>query len=483
MKKLLIISSFTILFTSIYFSCKDEFLDRQPLNESSDIGFYRNASDALAALNSVYDVMQWNFLWKFEIGVIGSRFNNDVGQLPRPDFSTGFLPTNERRLGHWAQLYTGINRANIVLDRVSEIDMDAQLKDRILAEAKFCRGLFYFVLSHMWGDVPLRTQPTTLDNLALAKSPRADIVAQVISDLQDAEQSLPLRSQQAAEDLGRATKGSATALLGKVYLYDENWSQAAAKFQEVINSGEYQLNEDYMPQFLLGGDNSPESVFEVQFQTGGPGWNTGSDGSWMSGWNGVTGHGDAITFGFGAGFQPNEEFVSSFEEGDERLEYIVRDGDDYFGIPFVAANSPTGFGLRKYIVPKTAEVGSGNSPINHHVIRYADVLLMYAEALNENGSGPTPEAYDAINQVRTRAKLPALPTGLSQSEFFDALVQERRLELFLEHHRTWDLIRWGLAGDVLTTTNEYQEGKNRFLPIPQSELNANPDLVQNPSYE
>ena len=483
MKKLLLIVPIFVFFMIAYISCSEDFLERKPLNESSDVGFYRNANDALAALNSVYDVMQWQFLWKFEGALIGNRYNNDVGQLPRPDFSTGFLPTNERALSSWATLYVGINRANIVLEKIPEIDMDAQLKTRILGEAQFLRGLYYFELSYRWGDVPLRLSSTGLDDLAAPKSTRAEVIAQVVTDLQGAKSSLPLRSSQAGEDLGRATKGSATALLGKVYLYDKKWAEAAAEFAEVIGSGEYELNEDYLPQFLLGGDNSPESIFEVQFETGGPGWSQGSDGSWMSGWNGVTGHGDAITFGFGAGFQPNQEFVNSFEAGDERRGYVVEDGDDYFGIPFVGANSPTGYGILKYIVPKNAEVGSGNSPINTHVIRYADVLLMYAEALNESNGGPNADAYDAINLVRNRAGLDDLPTGLSKADFFDAIVQERRIELFLEGFRTWDLIRWGLAGDVLGPTNEFQAGKNEFMPFPQSELNANPDLVQNPAYQ
>lgn len=483
MKRLLTTLPIFLFLMVTYYSCEKQFLERQPLNESSDVAFYRNAEDALAALNSVYDVLQWNFMWKFEGLAIGNRYNNDVGQLPRPDFSTGFLPTNERALSSWGQLYVGINRANIVIDKVSEIDMDAQLKARILAEAKFLRALCYFELSYRWGDVPLRLSPTSLDDLSTAKSPRADIVAQIIKDLQEAEPDLPLRSSQAAEDLGRVTKGAAAALQGKVYLYDQKWSEAAGKFAEVISSGEYQLNADYLPQFQLGGDNSVESVFEVQFQTGGPGWNTGSDGSWMSGWNGVTGHGDAITYGFGAGFQPNQGFVDAFESGDERSGYVVADGDDYLGIPFVGANSPTGYGVLKYIVSKNSEVGSGNSPINTHVIRYADVLLMYAEALNESNGGPTTAAYDAINEVRNRSELPDLTSGLSREDFFDAIVQERRIELFLEGVRTWDLIRWGLAGPVLGPTNEFQAGKNELMPYPQSELNANSALVQNPDYQ
>ncbi len=482
MKKILSAISLLILVSLVYIACQEDFLERQPLNEASDVAFYRNEGDAIAALNSVYDVMQFGQMWKFEITVIGNRLNNDTGILPRvADFPTNFLPTNERRLSMWQHLYTGINRANIVLQRVPPIDMDTELRGRILGEAKFLRGLFYFTLGTFFGDVPLRLEPSSLDNLTTPKSPEAQIIAQAIQDLQEAEAVLPQRSQQSGADLGRATKGAATALLGKIYLYQEDWSQAAAKFAEVINSGEYQLNEEYLPQFLVGGDNTAESVFEVQFQTGGPGWNNSSDGSWMSGWNGVTGHGEAINFGFGAGSQPAPNFVESFEEGDERLGYIVADGEDYFGIPFNASQSQTGFGHRKYINSKNDENGSGDSPINFHIIRYADVLLMYAEALNELNAGPTPEAYAAINEVRTRSGLSEL-SGLSQQEFFDALVQERRVELYLEGHRTWDLIRWGLAPEVLGPSNGFIEGIHEQLPIPQSELDTNPELEQNPNY-
>jgi len=477
------ISSIFILLLLASISCKDDFLERKPLNESADVSFYRNANDALAALNSVYDIMQYGRMWKFEISVIGNRYNNDTGILPRADFSTGYLPTNERRLSMWQYLYTGINRANIVLERIPPIEMDDQLKSRILGEAKFLRALYFFTLSHMFGDVPIRLVPSGLETLTQAKSSRAEVVAQAIKDLQEAEQVLPLRSAQAAADLGRATKGSATALMGKVYLYNQQWSEAAAKFAELIATGEYALDADYMPQFLLGGDNTGESIFEVQFQTGGPGWDNSSDGSWISGWNGVAGHGAAITYGFGGGAQPNQDFVDDFEEGDKRRGYIVEEGDDYLGIPFASANSPTGYGVLKYIVPLTAEVGSGNSPINNHLIRYADALLMYAEALNESNGGPTDEAYDAFNQVRNRAGLGDLPEGMTKQEFFNALVRERRIELYLEGHRTWDIVRWGLGGEILTTTNEFQEGRNEFMPIPQSELNANPLMVQNPNYQ
>jgi len=484
MKKLLI---GLVLFVTVgigYWACSDEFLERQPLNEASDVAFYRNESDAIAALNSVYDIMQRVRLWKFEINVIGDRLNDDTGVLPRPnDFPTNFLPTNGRRLSMWENLYAGVNRANIVLQRVAPIDMDAQVRDRILAEAKFLRGLYYFTLTTFFGDVPIRIEPTSLDNLAIAKSPQAEIVALIVQDLTEAKQVLPLRSEQASSDIGRATRGSATALLGKVHLYQENWAEAVAQFEEVINSGEYELNEDYLPQFQVGGDNTLESVFEVQFQAGGPGWGDAHDGSWISGWNGVTGHGEAINFGFGSGNQPAPNFVESFEEGDERRGYIVEDGDDYLGIPFDASQSETAFGHLKYIVNKNDEAGSGDSPINQHLIRYADVLLMYAEALNELNGGPTPEAYDAINAVRNRSELDDLPAGLSQQEFFDAIVQERRVELYLEGHRTWDLIRWGLGPEVLGPSNGFIEGVHEQLPIPQGELDTNPDMVQNPRYQ
>lgn len=467
----------------VYVSCSESFLEKVPLNESSDATFYQSEGDAVAAVNAIYDVLQYIRLWKFEITVIGNRFNDDSGLQPRPtQFPSGYQATNARLLSMWENLYIGINRANIAMERIPSIEMDEELKARLLGEAKFLRGLYYFTLATFFEDVPLRLEPTNLENLGIAKSPKADVVAQARKDLTEAIDVLPERAQQDASDLGRATRGAALGMLGKLELYQQNFSEAIPLFQTLVESGEYQLIEDYGLQFQSGGDNTPESVFEVQTVTGGGGWANDSEGSWMSGWNSVSGH-TSINYGFGAGNQPSEDFVSAYEAGDLRESFnIVRHGDDYFGVPFDSAKSATGYGHRKYIIPAAEEATSGDSGINFHLMRYADVLLMYAEALNEV-SGPTAEAYAAINQVRNRAGLADLAAGMSKEEFFRALVHERRIELYLEAHRTWDLIRWGLAEEVLTPCNGFVVGKHERLPVPQTELDTNPLMVQHPAYQ
>lgn len=483
MKKIIIILLLIPFSLLVYISCDKNFLERAPLNEASDVTFYQTESDAIAAVNAIYDIMQYGRMWKFEISVIGNRFNNDLGIIPRPtQFPSEYQATNGRRLSMWENLYVGINRANIALERIPPIDMEEGLKARLLGEAKFLRGFYYFTLATFFEDVPLRLEPTTLDNLAMAKSSKAEVLAQARKDLSEAAAVLPERSEQDPADLGRATLGAAIAMLGKLELYQQNFAEALQHFETVIASGEYMLNEEYAPQFLAGGDNTPESIFEVQHATGGGGWNDSNEGSWMSGWNSATQA--SVNFGFGGGAQPNEDFVSAIEAGDERGEFIiVRDGDDYFGVPFDASTSTTEFGLRKYIFPRELEQVSADSEINFHIIRYADLLLMYAEALNEVNGGPSQEAYDAINAVRNRAGLPDLATGMSKEEFFRAIVQERRVELFLEAHRTWDLIRWGLAGEVLTPINGFIVGRHERLPVPQTELDSNPLMEQHPAYE
>jgi hypothetical protein len=478
---------YIIIFASsalIYVACSESFLERAPLDQPSEATFYQSEADAVAALNSVYDVMQYSQLWKFEITVIGNRFNNDVGILPRlTEFPNGFNTNNLRRLNMWPALYQGINRANIVLEKIPEIEMDEALKTRLMGEAKFLRGFYYFTLATFFGDIPLRLESTDLNNIAREKSPYEDVINQVRQDLNEAISQLQERSEMAPADLGRATVGAARALLGKLELYEENYAEAASHFGQVINSGEYALHPVYAELFLAGNDNLAESLFEVQHQSNGGGWANSNEGSWISGWNGVGGQG-TINFGFGGTYQPNQTLVDAYEEGDIRKDFtIVADGDDYFGTPFNADQSATAYGQRKYILPAELEPGAGDSPVNYHIIRYADVLMMYAEALNEINNGPTQEAYDAINAVRTRAELDPLPMGMSQQAFFDALVQERRVELFLEAHRTWDLIRWGLGEEVLTPTVGFIPGLHERLPIPQSELDTNPLMTQNEGYD
>ena len=484
MKKSLFILLLVPVSLLVYMSCDRSFLEKAPLNEASDVTFYQTESDAVAATNAIYDVMQYGRMWKFEISVIGNRFNDDLGIIPRPtQFPSEYQATNGRRLSMWENLYIGINRANIALERIPPIDMDEDLKARLLGEAKFLRGFYYFTLATFFEDVPLRLEPTTLENLELAKSPKSDILTQARQDLTEAASVLPERSAQDPADLGRATKGAATAMLGKLELYQGNFSEALPYFESVVESGEYSLNEAYGPQFLAGGDNTPESIFEVQHAVSGGGWNDSNEGSWLSGWNAST-QPDAINFGFGGGFQPNENFVNALEEGDLRGEFIVvEDGDDFFGVPYDASRGATPYGLRKYVFPKDLEQQAADSEINFHIIRYADLLLMYAEVLNEVNGGPTAAAYEAVNAVRNRAGLPDLPGGLSQQAFFDAIVQERRIELFLEAHRTWDLVRWGMAPDVLGTTNGFVANRHERLPVPQTELDTNPLMEQHPAYE
>jgi len=484
MKKIILTALLIPVFMLIYVACDQEFLERAPLNEASDVTFYQTESDAIAATNAIYDIMQYDRLWKFEISVIGNRFNNDLGIIPRPtQFPSGYQATNGRLLSMWENLYTGINRANIALTRIPPIEMDENLKARLLGEARFLRGFYYFTLTIFFENVPLRMEPTTLENLEIASSPKSAVLEQIRQDLSEAADVLPERSEQAPADIGRATRGAAVGMLGKVELYQGNHSEALQHFQTVINSNEYRLNEEYAPQFLTGGSNTLESIFEVQHATGSGGWANSNEGSWMSGWNAST-QPDAVNYGFGGGSQPNENFVSSIEEGDARGEFIVvEDGEDFFGIPYDASRGDTPYGLRKYVFPKELEQQAADSDINFHILRYADLLLMYAEAANEVNGGPTTEAYDAINAVRNRAGLDDLPGGMSQEDFFMAIVQERRIELFLEAHRTWDLVRWGLAGDVLGPVNGFVPNRHERLPIPQTELDANPLMEQHPAYQ
>jgi len=238
MKKILIILLIVPVSLITYISCDNSFLERAPLNEASDVTFYQTESDAVAATNAIYDIMQYGRMWKFEISVIGNRYNDDLGIIPRPtQFPSDFQATNGRRLSMWENLYIGINRANIALERVPPIEMDEDLKARLLGEAKFLRGFYYFTLATFFEDVPIRLEPTSLENLEMAKSPKSEVLDLVRQDLSEAAQVLPERSAQDPADLGRATKGAANAMLGKVELYQGNFAEAAQLFETVISSG------------------------------------------------------------------------------------------------------------------------------------------------------------------------------------------------------------------------------------------------------
>lgn len=466
-------------------ACSKNDLSVAPPSSLIGDSFFRNSADAESALITAYNSVgnfNTNDYAKITEGPL-----NDIMIYNTQGLNLGTWAINENDViidQLWQGAYEGIFRANLVLQNVPDIDMDETRKSQILGEARFLRALFYWQLTTLFGDVPLITEadPTDASKAMLPKAPLADSYAVMVDDLLDAVNRLPKKSEYPTNDLGRATQGAAQALLGKVYLYASDYARAEDYLGQVISSAEYQL----LPEFgdLLVVDNNAESIFEIQY------YDVENFGSSRVANDYPQGQG-----GY-ANLLPTQDLVDVFESHsgptaingrDPRLFYsIFRDGDPYDNVSpvFVKAWTPSGYARKKGSYP-VVRVNNYNLGRNFPIIRLADVLLMYAEAANENNRPD--EAIAAINEVRGRASvgMPALPTAEfpvdNKQQIFDAIVHERHVELAFEHHWLHDLQRWNLASSVLSGTG-YQSPKHRYLPIPQQELNNNPELDQNPEY-
>ena len=351
--------------------------------------------------------------------------------------------------------------------------MDTDLKNRLIAEAKFMRGFYYFNLVRLFGGVPLVTKETTsLNDLAVARASVDEVYQQVIQDFTEAEAVLP--ATYGAGDRGRATKGAAKAFLAKVYLTRQEWPKASAKAKEVMDMGVYDLWANYADVFAIANKNGKEAIFEVQALGGGVG-----EGSFMQGYmrpnfdrvNGVSGFGDDPV---------TENLYRTYRADDKRRNINLR-LYTATGTPAAPASVAFPCYVYKYLDPTATANGEGSN--NFPVLRYADVVLMYAEALNEQAAAST-EAYANVNRIRSRAGIPNLTPNLTQAQFRDSLLLERRLELAFEGHRWFDLSRRKKLIEALKIQNPSikVEEYHYLYPIPQTERDSNPKLSQNPGY-
>ncbi|SMO50467.1 RagB/SusD family nutrient uptake outer membrane protein [Gracilimonas mengyeensis] len=486
-----LIKSLLIVLLVVSWGCDDQILNKQSPNEVTAASFYKTEEDAVAAINAVYDPLQYRGLFTNSYWSIGDITSDDAdkgdgGKSDGPAWWEFDLfdikSTNSLLTESWADSYTGIYRANIALERIPDIEMDNNLKQRLMGEAKFLRGFYYFWLVRLFGDVPLITEPQSLGDLKVSRTPKEEVYAFLIKDLSEAAEVLP--ETYSGSDLGRITKGAANGMLAKVYMWRKDWQKAADHSKKVIDSGVYELLENYGDNFEQEFENSKESVFEIQYVEGGPNgpWGNTADGNIIhistaprnSGMPGLEG------WGFN---MPTQDLVDAFEEGDPRLEAtVLMEGSTIGGKEYNPEWSSTGYNSRKYLIKTEGFIGWGeDSPVNVRVMRYSEVLLMYAEALNELGE--TAQAYPYVNQVRARAGLDDLAAGMGQSAFREAVYHERRVELAQEGHRWWDLVRTGRALDVMRAQGRDNIQEHHLLfPIPQSEIDVNPELTQNPGY-
>lgn len=476
-------------------ACSD-FLDKPLQGQLLSQNFPTTAQDALAATNAVYNTLR-DGSYNSGLFPILDIMSDDAYKGSNPtDAAANIGPydkfqhiaTEGSLLSWWSVLYQGIRRANVVIERVAPIEMDENLKTRYLAEAYFLRGLFYFDLVRAWGGVPLVTEVDAPNNLQ--RSSAADIYNLIVGDLLAAIESLPEKSEYPAADLGRATKGAAKALLGKVYLFQGDYVNAEKYFLEVINSGQYSLMPSFNDANSKAGEFGAESVFEVG-AIGVEGLeNGGAQYGNVQGVRGLPNRG----WGFN---RPSLDLMDTFEADDPRKEAtIIYLNEVLDGITIVGdANTPdetrnsSGDLVEMEVYNQKVWTPGTNVPsqfdYNRRLIRYADVLLMAAEALNHNGKDT--QALEYVNMVRERARggndtiLPDISaTGTALG---DLIFQERRVELALEGLRFWDLVRTGRAEAVLGPLG-FQKGKHELLAIPQTEIDLSRGaLVQNDGWK
>jgi hypothetical protein len=465
----------TCLILILSSGCEKEFLEKSPPDSLTEDGFYNSAERAEMGVNAIYVSLQQ--AWSENVSRIhevptGEVVLSNTTPLAYNDFT--YHPALTQIHSTWTGIYEGIVRANAVIKNVPSIEMADALKNQYLGEAKFLRALNYFTLTNLFGEVPLITEPlATTDDALVAKSSVADINNVIIADLESAIAGLPV--SYSGNNLGRATKGAAQALLGKVYLYNKDYVKAEQLFSTVIGSNTYALMDNFQEAWHRSFENNRESLFEIQFADIGGGGTNNRNGSHLPAVNGATGSTLAT-----------QRAVDAFEPGDPRLGYSIFQSGDEFAPNISAALavfdpvwSATGYAVKKGMWPIMYVNGSG---INYPLITYADVLLMYAEAANELGM--LDEARDAVNQVRQRpsVNMPVLTTANTgnKEDMFDAIVHERQVELMFMFQRFMDLKRWGLAQQVLGPLG--YTTKHNLFPIPQLELDINPKLTQNPGW-
>jgi len=511
-KILLILLSFTVL------SCQDELELKNP-NAQTTEEFWETEEHAVKGVNAIYNsfIIDGSYM-RMTPALTDGRGDDFKGDSPWLDLiqvaNFSILPTSGPVEWMWSAYYQAIFRANQVLTYVPEIEMDENVKARCLGQAHFLRGLAYFNLVTNYQQVPLiTTVPADNSGYYAATATTDELWAQVIADFTAAQSMLPVDFQSVTGSdngqLGRATKGAATGFLGKSYLYTKQWSQAAAEFQKLVIGPEvniYSLTANYKDNFSPYAENNSESLFEIQFAIGaGTVKNYGGEptASWMQ--VSSVGHTYAMD-GYGySDFLPTRWIYDEYKleqtvDGhlDPRLLVSIASYEPsensttvYNGAPW--QNPLDAIYPRKYThdgfgVSTESQGGVEYSEINYRLMRYADVLLMYAEALNELGQ--TAQAYDYIQQVRDRANLPDLHVtkpGMTQTQMRDQLAHERALELSIESIRIHDIIRWGWLYDPakLAMLREHDSDFNtwipgrEYLPIPQRELDVNPNALPN----
>lgn len=480
---------YAIIALLIIFSCSDDFVNVDSQDQNSE-DFFNTEEDYQSALIAAYDMLQSTYL-NVMLGEIasdntlaGGESAIDVPGIQEIDDMV-HTPINQQLRDIWGWMYSGVNRTNYIMEFKDKTDFPG--KEGVIAQTRFLRAYYYFELVKWFGDVPFVVDRRILfgDQYTLPRTSKATIYAQMEDDLIYAASNLPYIQA----EKGRVTKGAAQALLGKVYLYQNKFPEAANVLEDLINNGPHDLLTDYSTMFENDNENNIESVFEVQYtdiEGAGFGCLQCSEGNVAVGFNGIRNYAGPV---FESGFSfnvPTQEVVDEFEDGDNRLQTAILDINTWAtntGATFSTGYEHTGYFNRKYIA-RQGDLNTGDAnltnPNNYRSIRFADVLLMAAEALNR-GNIDDARARFYLNRVRERAFGNTTNNVTSSgATLTTAIYHERRVELVGEGHHFFDLVRTGRAANEI---DGFQTGKNEVFPIPSIEIQlAGNQWEQNPGY-
>ncbi len=488
-----------LLVVLVVTGCSD-FLNEEPLSLINSETFYKTESDAIAATNAIYEYLTVGTEGIFEEGFGGIFFNdywvikdilsdNCEETITSSEYQAisefKFNANNIRIELYWQDLYKTIFAANIVIDRLPSIEMDELKKNHLIAEAKYIRAMMYFEGVRLFGEVPLILNETkTFEKATVARTDVASIYNAIIEDLMFGETNL---SSSFRVGKGRPTPLVCTALLSKVYLEMGEYELSKQKAEAIINSGKFFLWEDYADIFKLANANSGEIIYAVNYS------GTQSQGFKPNQYHvrllppglNKDGEGPENAWGWEV---PTDDLYNSFNPLDRRKSVTFITSFTYSDGTTVNFNPH----ISKFW-DQEEEPNGNNTDADVIYLRYADILLIYAEALNEINNGPNSEAYEAINKVRARARfngtisLPILSdlSGLNYQQFKDAILEERRLEFVMEGQRYHDLVRMNKLEEKVNGSNKENATPASFhklLPIPQRERSLNPKLTQNEGY-
>lgn len=492
MKNKAIIALITLGFLFNTTSCSDEFIERDPVYSIDSENYFNSEADYYNALVATYDLLQSTYQNALlgEIAsdntLCGGESPNDVPGFQQIDDMI-HTPVNTELKKIWDWMFAGVNRANYILEFKDKTDFEG--KNQIIAEARFLRAYYHFELVKWFGPIPLKGDVRFKidDEKSIPRSPVADVYASIEADLLFAIDHL----NPTAPQTGRATKGAAQALLGKAYLFQNKFNLAAATLENlIVNTGGYSLVTDYSTLFEFAQENGTESVFEVQYtDVEGAGFDClqCSEGNVAVGFSGPRNYsGPLFTSGFSFNV-PTQASYDAYDSDDDRRDIAILNIETWAtqtGAEYGMGYEHTGFFNRKYIPRTRSDDAEGDlnltNPNNYRSIRYADVLLMAAEAYNRGGIDEN-KAKQYLNEVRRRAFGDTNhDINASGAALTDFIWEERRLELMGEGHRFFDLVRTNKAAQSIPG---FTSNKNELFPIPIEEIQfSEGNWQQNPGY-